>query len=155
MLDTATEDEGGWYVRQTLRWGSRPANNPKLDNLKNHLIFLVILFPPIQVLAMSFRSEINPLPRQQCNFIAFTLAKNSRFISISDKTAETPKTLDLHFRKPPSFFKFWKNWAWMSCKLSKNWQNMDWHKLWSSCPLTRCQIQIQFQKNYNCTISQQ
>ena len=31
------------------------------------------------------------VPRQQYNFIAFTLAKNSRFISISDKSAETPK----------------------------------------------------------------
>ena len=52
----------------------------------------VNIFQLIQVLAMSFRCEINPLPRQQCNFIAFTLAKNSRFIPISD-AAEDKKRL--------------------------------------------------------------
>ena len=42
------------------------------------------MFELIQVLYTLFGSKINPTPGQQCNFIAFTLAKNSRFISISN-----------------------------------------------------------------------
>ena len=49
--------------------------NPKMS-----LCVLFDIFELIQMLATSFRSEINPLPTQQCNFIAFNLPKNSRFI---------------------------------------------------------------------------